>query len=249
MLKFKIRRNNEAEHNPIRFNLDANVNFEQEQFDYARFLKKESLSTITPIFDNEIKYFSPLGFETLVINLQLEDNLIFYSDLGYNDDDIALLTNRFLNSRLRINFYTSSDPANQVLFYQVDLNNQLNPNNNLTSTEQMPMFFIADPNKTVDDLRNSLGYKIPYFKNPNNNNFPIKLYAEFQYLNSVNGEILRLISSSDDITFDNLYDKLYVTYELISINDKFLYTIDQTDRNIYLLSGNKVIDLNIINEI
>lgn len=247
MIKYKINNKTLDKKSTISVDLNSNVNFENDEFYYQSFLEEQALNTVNPVFDNEIKWFSPLGFDKIIINIKENDIQLNYSDLNYNDIDITSLTNRFINSYLRINFYTSNDPANQTLFYQVDLNNQINTDNNLTASDQQITYNIYDPNKSIGKQINSLGYKVPFFKNPNNFNFPYTFYAEFQYLNAINGDIVRLISSSDVIDFNNLYEKLYVKYQLNKINNTFIYTIDDTDRNISMIANNKIINLNILN--
>jgi hypothetical protein len=247
MIKYKINDKNLDKKSIISVDLSSSVNFENDEFSYQSFLEEQALNTVNPVFDNEIKWFSPLGFEKIIINIKENDIQLNYSDFNYNDTDIISLTNRFINSYLRVNFYTSNDPANQTLFYQVDLNNQINGNDNLTASDQKIVYEVYDPNKSMGKQVNSLAYKVPFFKNPNHFTFPFIFYADFQYLNAINGDVIRLISSSDAIDFNNLYDKLYIKYQLNKINDTFIYTIDDTDRNISMIANNKVINLNILN--
>lgn len=247
MLRYKINNQGLDEGSSILIDLNTEFGYENHEHSYERFINEQALNVVNPIFDNELTYFSPLGFNDIEINLKDNGNTLFYSDIGFNNTDLSSLTNRFINSFLRINFYTSKDPSNQVLFYQVDLNNQISNDADLLVDQQAVKYKIYNPNSNIGKQVNSLGYKVPFFKNPNNYTFPVSLYAEFQYLNAINGQIIRFISSNDVITFNNLYSKLYVKYNLNKINDTFVYTIDSSDRLISNVANNLVINLNILN--
>lgn len=247
MLKFKINNSDLDKSSSISLDLNTEFLYENTEFSYEQFINEQALNVVNPIFDNELAYFSPLGFNDIEIYLKENNNQLFFSDLNFNNTDLTSLTNRFINSFLRINFYTSKDPSNQTLFYQVDLNNQIDSSSPISADQQAVKYKIYNPNTNIGKQVNSLGYKIPFFKNPNNFQFPVNLYAEFSYLNAINGQIIRLISSNDTINFENLYSKLYVKYNLNKINDFFVYTIDPTDRLISTVAGNKIINLNILN--
>ena len=247
MLKFKINNSDLDKSSSISLDLSSDFSYENNEFSYEQFINEQALNVVNPIFDNELAYFSLLGFNDIEIYIKENNNQLFFSDLNFNNTDLTSLTNRFINSFLRINFYTSKDPSNQTLFYQIDLNNQIDSSSPISADQQAVKYKIYNPNTNIGKQVNSLGYKIPFFKNPNNFQFPVNLYAEFSYLNAINGQIVRLISSNDIINFENLYSKLYVRYNLNKINDLFVYTIDSTDRLISTVANNKVINLNILN--
>lgn len=231
MLKIKQGKSNTL------INLETLFGQTNTERSFIDFKNQTSKDQINPVFDNEKTFYEPLQIKSFQYSISTT-----FENLSFTNQDILLNTNKFSKSFLRINYYDSNDPANQTLIHQTLLRNQPITNN----ANQTPTFNINAPSS---DSLFKIGYKIPFFKTPNNYIFPVTLYAEYSYLNAVDGKVIRLISNTANQTIENLYNNLYIEHQLIKSGNNYYYTINETNRLIQTINQNKIITLNLLNVI
>ena len=206
---------------------------------------------INDTIDNELVKFFPV-VDLKKINIQLFDEsgvAYSYMDFNFSNEDALLLYNRFKKSFVKINFYSSNNITNRKLVYQVIITTQLtedqrDSNGELLDVSNMPMTFkIVNPFlKKANEESN--GYYLFYFQNPIDYEYPTTLYAEYSFNSALNGEEYRFVSTTPStFTLDNLYDNLFVSYKLSSINGINSYYIDLTDREITYSDNEYTINL------
>jgi hypothetical protein len=216
-----------------------------------RFIGSITDNLINDTIDNELIKFFP-AFELNRINIQLFDetgSAYNYGDFNFSNEDALLLYNRFINSFIKINFYSSDNLTDRKLVYQTIINTQLtedqrDSNGELLDITTMPMTFkIVNPFiKRANEESN--GYYLFYFKNPIDYQYPTTLYAEFSFNSALNGEEYAFVSTTPStFNLNELYDNLFISYELSSINGISSYYINLTDREITYSNNEYTINL------
>lgn len=219
-----------------------------------QFLNDAIDEAINPIDDYEkVKFYPFNGINEIIIKLHNSGNTpLFYGDtvptstfnLGYSNDDIKFLRNRFKNSFIKLNFYDSPNPSDKRLAFQQIIYNQLNEdqrdvNNNLLPVSTMPITYrIVDPITKI--LGNSEGYYLYWLKNPSTP-YPKRFYMTATYNNASDGIITPLIAydSTDILTNPTIYNPNIpinllnsynsINYLLSSINNNNVYAITSLD--------------------
>jgi len=252
-MEIKIARYKHGGKVPPLFPLNKENTFSFNEHGKNAHLNQLALNSINPIIDSEKVLYYPIQTDELVFYIKENDIQKYYSDYGFIQEDIDVNSNRFKNTQLRINFFDSASPSSQALIYQLNLNTQGNeyqrgPDGSLYSVSALPVIFnIETPFKNIRKKTNSLGYGIPFFKTPVNYEIPLKIYVSFSLLNALDGKQHRLYSSNVPLNVSNLYEYLYVTYTLNTLNGKYFYTLDSSNRLINTNGLKKEISLNILN--
>lgn len=237
----------------LSFSLDREYDLTFNEYGKSHYVETEAIKSVSAIVDSEKVQYYPIQTDEIIFYIKQNDAQKFYSEFGFIQDDVDVFSNRFKNTQLRIHFFDSPVPSNQSLIYELNLNTQGNKyqrdsDGDLLNVGMLPLVFnIETPFKNIKNKKNSLGYGIPFFKNPINYSLPLKIYAAFFLLNALNGKIYRLYSSNIPLNVSNLYQYLYITYTLNMLNGKYFYTVDSTDRLITTVGLKKEITLNILN--
>lgn len=237
----------------VSFTLDKEIAYSFNEYGKNKHLDAAVLNSINEIIDSEKVLYYPIQVDEFVFFIKENNVQKYYGDYGFTQQDVNTNSNRFKKTQLRINFFDSSNPSNQNLIYQLNLNTQGNEyqrdvEGNLLNVNTLPLIFnIETPFKNIKKNKNSLGYRIPFFKAPLNYSLPLKIYAAFFLLNSLDGKIYRLYSSNESLNVSNLYEYLYVAYSLNTLNGKYFYTVDNTNRLINTNGLKKEVTLNILN--
>jgi hypothetical protein len=219
-----------------------------------QFLNDAIDEAINPIDDYEkVKFYPFNGINEIIIKLHNSLNTpLFYGDtvptstfnLGYSNDDIKFLRNRFKNSFIKLNFYDSPNPSDKRLVFQQIIYNQLNEdqrdgNKNLLPVATMPITYrIVDPITKI--LGISEGYYLYWLKNPSTP-YPKRFYMTATYNNASDGIVTPLIAydSTDILTNPTIYNPNIpinllnsynsINYLLSSINNNNVYAITSLD--------------------
>jgi len=219
-----------------------------------QFLNNAIDEAINPVDDYEkVKFYPSNGINEIIIQLYNFDNTpLYYGDtvptstfnLGYSNDDIKFLRNRFKNSFIKLNFYDSPNPSDKRLVFQQIIYNQLNEdqrdgNKNLLPVATMPITYrIVDPITKI--LGISEGYYLYWLKNPSTP-YPKRFYMTATYNNASDGIVTPLIAydSTDILTNPTIYNPNIpinllnsynsINYLLSSINNNNVYTITSLD--------------------
>lgn len=259
--KYKLNIGNSGPKNiKIPLNLDYNSVGQSEAVN-AEFVKDEVENSINPIIDYEqTKYKPKLSDGTLVNDLRYNlifldgnKNLLepktFYSDIGFNDDDIKFRKNRFKKSFLRLNFYDSDRLTNQNLVSIITLFNKIYTTDlidyNVGSSNESPIgggtpkpassipvrFILDDP--MLKPKGNNEGFNIYYNKSivKKNDAIPKELYMRAEYNNASTGESSRFITTTETLPINELVNKIHVRYLLTRDETGYYYTIDSNYKN------------------
>lgn len=209
-----------------------------------KFLNDSINEAINPIDDYEKMRFYPFNnINEIIIKLHNTGSTpLYYGDtvptspfnIGYSDDDVKFIRNRFKNSFVKLNFYDSPNPSDKRLVFQQIIYNQLNQdqrdvNGNLLSVATMPITYrIVDPITVRKGL--SEGFYLYWLKNPPTP-YPKKFYMTATYNNALDGIVTPLMAYNTPPTIPiNLYNSLNsVKYVLSSINNLNVYAITTLD--------------------
>jgi len=142
----------------IPINLDFN-SVDQAEVVNRDFISHEVEKSINPILDYEKTRFSPtLMNGDLTNKVKINLNFLngsggyatpsYYSDIGFDDNDIRFQKNRFKNSFLKLSFFDSDKPTNQNLIsimtiysklYKTDLKQLVDTNGNIQVGGGLPL--------------------------------------------------------------------------------------------------------------
>jgi hypothetical protein len=198
-----------------------------------------------PTIENKDKMrFKPVQYKNIEYNLQNSSGgQLYFSDLGLTFEDVFFNRNRYKKSFLRIDLFDSSEPYNQrrvaqyQIFNRVDVA-QRDVNGNLLPINAMPVSFsLYSPLDFFN--RRSEGFYL--YLRPN---MYARLYAYFYYANAVNGQIIPLNSTTLTLTQQNILQNNFIEYQVNNANQANTFTINQTNRNIFINGfGKMTIDL------
>jgi hypothetical protein len=233
-----------------------------------QFLNDAIDEAINPIDDYEkVKFFPFNGITEIIIKLHnFGSTPLYYGDtiptstfnLGYSNDDVKFIRNRFKNSFIKLNFYDSPNPTDKRLMFQQIIYNQLNQdqrdgNSNLLPVATMPITYrIVDPISIRKGL--SENYYLYWLKNPSTP-YPKKFYMTATYNNASDGIVTPLMAydSTDILANPTIYNpnipiNLYnsynsVKYLLSSINNNNIYAITSLDTS--LITGTNYRTINV----
>lgn len=197
------------------------------------FIVKEKEKSINPIIDYERERYNPINDNSdiidninITVHFKLGNN---YGDIGFINDDIRFRKNNFKNSFIRLNFYDSPIPSNQelmlsmVIFTQLGVN-QRDISNKVKDVNNLPISFkITNPNKISDDFGE--GYHIYWYKDIESIQ---ELYMSASFNNAKDGKITNLIPFNGVINFKDLFNDLFLKYNLFKNNNDYLYSIEKT---------------------
>jgi len=216
------------------------------------FVKIEVEKTINPIVDYEKVRFTPkvdtVDVKNLTYNVKmLDDNGAHiqnttYGNIGFVDDDIKYSKSRFLNTFLRLNFYDNDILTNQNLISQITIYSKITKAeiNKISDSEGNPLYGGGLP-LHVDEfpvrfiLNNPIikpdgfaeGYYIYHFKSEMEIGSSKYLYMRGELNNASNGIRTKLMASNrNDLTINELVDKLHTRYILIRTNTGYEYRLD-----------------------
>lgn len=256
MEKYKLKLNNiSGENNFIKIPIGQDFSpMDNAEIAENDFLNNAIDESINPIDDYEkVKFYPFNGINEIIIELyNFGSTPLYYGDtqptspfnLGFSNDDVKFLRNRFKNSFLKLNFYDSPNPANRRLAFQQIIYSQLNEdqrdiNKNLLPIATMPITYrIVDPITKI--LGISEGYYLYWLKNPSTP-YPKRFYMTASFNNASDGIVTPLIAydSTDAISNPTIYNPNIpinllnsfssVKYLLSSINNNNVYAITSLD--------------------
>jgi len=208
-----------------------------------KLLPKREADLVENVLDFEkINYIPNNSFSRINVSLyKANGNELFYSDLGYSNDDVLYQRKRFTNSFLLFDFFNSSSPTNQKRLFQISIYNQLGVsqmdiNGNLLDVSIMPVTFeITNPKKRMGGAYE--GYYLFWYKNPPYDTFPKSVYAALSYYNAVDGNIMPLISYGNPIQLNEYIQYRHVRYVLNKNQSNYTYVIDFSNRDLTINSG------------
>lgn len=192
--------------------------------------------------DYELSSFTPLNVNEFVFKVKRQNNQLFYSDMGYNQQDLNTFSAALKNFKLRINFYDSDNISNRFLIYSININNQFNeyqrtPDGSIINDiNLLPIIFtIKKPDISLINNMYNIGFTLPL---PNKKNFvyPKTFFVSYQILNSKTGDIILLNGEQTQISNNLKY---------VFTND-YNYTIIENNADITTDGLKKIINLKII---
>lgn len=212
---------------PFRVNIDKDSFFESNKYELFK----------NPIIDYEKARFYPIGGEEVVkyIFHKNDGSPMYYADLGFVDDDITFLKNRFIKSTVRFNYFDNDNPTSQNLLLQYNLDVQLladqyDINGDILSASVMPITFMSYRSES-NQLRSqpSTNYHLHFFRSFN---FPYRVFCSYEFLNARDGQSYRYISKPNIIDVNDFYTYAYNPIILDKVSDEYFYDYDVIDRDI-----------------
>ena len=235
------------------------------------FVDTEVQKSVNPILDYEKVRFKPYNNQDYMGAVQqitykigfLSGNSIpqttYYSDIGFNDDDIKYKRNYFVESFLYLRFYDSDNALTQNLVNEIEIHCNLNTGDYLDlASAQGTGYSVGHPkNASAIPVRlivsNPLtnksgfyeGYNIYDYKDEYNT-IPSKyLYMKASFFNAKDGKTTNLMTSNISYSIDNLVNKLYTRYKLYRNTHGYYYEIDTAYSNNVDLTGFPNITVNL----
>jgi hypothetical protein len=257
--KLKINVNDVSDDLHIKIPLTTNHEISDKDTEIDEVLvKKEKEKSINPIIDFEKTKYSPFindnGNLVNVINidftLEFKDNAeTKLSDIGFENDDLKYLKNRFTKSFIGMYFFDSDVPTNQNLVsfntiyckltkdeiqgYYLDGGDEINPTGGEPKdvTEIPVVFKVANPVTNPDDFAE--GYYVYFFKDVVNykDELPYELYMRVEFNNASDGKTSKFGTENSVLDVNSLLNKLHVKYLLKKDKDKYYYEVDETYSN------------------
>lgn len=254
-LKINIRDLNNQTYVKIPLDLEFN-HFDQYEVLARDFISEEVNKSINPIIDYEKFRFTPINnngadLETIKYQLNFLNNTnsynpnSFFSDLGFNNDDIKFRKNNFTKSFLRLNFYDSDIATNQRLISFLTIYCRVTKNDIINSgfgiNLPLPVnsfkvnFKLNNPVKLPDGF--SEGYYIYHYKDEVSFEVPKVLYMRAEFNNAKNGEVMPFMTTNLPQNISNLNNVIYTKYNLIRNETGFYYNLDNSySSNVYYSS-------------
>lgn len=234
----------------INFSLENNNNLFTPDRENNLFIDQTVNNSINNYVDNELIFFYPQTATEIIFKLYNSNgNNLFYSDLGFINDDITFLSNRFINSIFRINFYDDQNLSSRNLVHQINLPYQLNEYQRDNSGE-LPndvsaikvIYQIKKNNYDRYESINTNGYNIllpvaqPLFT------YPKQIYAEYLFLNASNGDIIRFMPTNN-YNQNNYYSFITLKYIFSISQSNNYYSINNNYGNISFENNKMIISL------
>ena len=238
------------------------------------FVNTEVQKSVNPILDYEKVRFKPYYNEQYYIGTVnqitykigfLKNGVIpettYYSDIGFDNDDMKFERNYFLNSSLYLGFYDSDNALTQNLVSEIEIQCNLNKGNNgdfLDSNSAqngnsvgLPKQASAIPVRLIvsNPLTNKdgfyEGYNIYDYKDEYNVTPSKYLYMKASFFNAKDGKTTNLMTSNTAYSIDKLINKLYTRYILFHNEHGYYYEIDTTYSDNIDLTGFPNITVNL----
>jgi hypothetical protein len=222
--KLKINVNDVSDDLHIKIPLTTNHEISDKDTEIDEVLvKKEKEKSINPIIDFEKTKYSPFindnGNLVNVINidftLEFKDNAeTKLSDIGFENDDLKYLKNRFTKSFIGMYFFDSDVPTNQNLVSFNTIYCKL-------TKDEIQGYYFAE------------GYYVYFFKDVVNykDELPYELYMRVEFNNASDGKTSKFGTENSVLDVNSLLNKLHVKYLLKKDKDKYYYEVDETYSN------------------
>lgn len=234
----------------INFNLTKGNNYFVSDRENNLFIDESVEKEINSFIDNDLIFFYPQNVTEIIFKLFNSNGIdLNYADLGFTNDDINFLSNRFINSKFRINFFDDLNPSSRSLVHQINLPYQLNEyqrdiNGELSdnASEIKVIFQIKKNDFEQFSQVNSVGYNIllptaqPLFT------YPKVIYAEYLFLNALNGQSIRFMPTNN-YTQSDYYNKSTLRYLCTISQDKNYYNIINTYGTTTIQNNKMIISL------
>ena len=226
--------------------LDFN-SVDQAEVVNREFISHEVEKSINPIVDYEKTRFSPTFMNGVLIDkLTIKLNFLnssgtyttptYYSDIGFDDNDIKFQKNKFKNSFLKLSFYDSDKPTNQNLvsrmtifsrLHQDDLIELVDGNGNISVGGGLPKnankitvrYKLENPITSPEGFAE--GFYIYHFKSEadgysktSTDEGRNNLFMRAEFHNAATGKITKFITTNSLLNINELIKKLHVKYLL-----------------------------------
>lgn len=228
----------------------------------STFIELETERAINPILDYDKARFIPrhqaIDIDKIVymIDFLSTGNTMqiptYYSDIGFDDQDIRLRRNYFKESHIYLGFFDTDNPMTQTLVSEIDIYNALTVDDLYPSgttrpniagqpkpATQIPVRFVLS-NPLKFKTGGYEGYHIYTYKNNYVIGMPKYLYMKAFYFNAKTGKSINLMTEPIQYKINDLINKLYTRYKLYRDTTGFYYEIDDaySTNVVYAQNGN-----------
>jgi len=243
----------------IPINIDYQIVDNSELIEQV-FVDVETQKAINPILDYDKVRYIPVENGNHVGNIIYNISFLkngtllnptYYSDIGFDNNDIKFERSNFKESFLTLSFYDSDNPLTQNLVNEIDIYSHLSNDSFYPSgtpriignvgqvkpASQIPIRFILS-NPLLVQRGFYEGYHIYSYKDDMVIGSPKYLYMKGTYNNSKTGKSINLMNDFSISSMDNLVSKLYTRYILYRDSTGFYYSIDNSYSNNVLTTFN-----------
>jgi hypothetical protein len=237
------------------------------------FVDEEVKKSINCILDYEKTRFKPLDMSDNVINeITYNINVLskngtyikptYYKDVQIDDLDLKFLKNSLKNSFLLLQFYDNTNPLIQNFVTEIQIYNNLYPENYYPysnppkptdgqvkpANEVQLKYLISNPEIFSNGFFS--GFYLYDYIDSYMDDKPKSLYMKASFFNAKTGRVINLMTSTDKLPINQLFDKLYTKYDLSKNDNGYFYKIDNNFSNNIIYNGTSkkiIIDLYEIN--
>jgi hypothetical protein len=166
-----------------------------------------------------------------------------WGGIGFTQEDIRYRRNKFKKSFLRLSFYDTDEILGQqgpifiMTLYPQIFGKEPLITDQIQFKRQSP---IVIPNGFAE------GYYLYFYKDLVNLKETYNLYMKAEFLNAYDGKIRKFMMNSTILNYGNDFVKqTQLKYKLTKTNDNYLYSIDDSNKNVIEDITNKKITINL----